>query len=358
MKITSSMLGKSMLAACLPLVPVLALAADPAKPAGTLFADEVLCKGKGVEIRRSHVDEVFTQFSANAAVRGQTIPDERRPQLESQMLDRLVITRLMVNRATDEDRKRARAAANRFIEETKKTAGSDESFERQLRAMSFSPAQFDAQILERAICEEVVDRELKSRVNITEDQARKYYAENGERFDRPEMVRASHILLRTRDGVTGLDLSEEAKKEKREKMGKILERARKGEDFAALAREYTEDLGSRENGGEYTFGRGQTYGPDFERAAFSLPTNQVSEVVASPFGYHIIKVSEKIPGGRMEFGKVEKDLKEFLAREEVQSRLLPEFITKIKKEANVEYLNGARPPEPPALPAAPVSKDK
>ena len=79
----------------------------------------------------------------------------------------------------------------------------------------------------------------------------------------------------------------------------LLKRARAGEDFAKLAKEYSEDPGSKDKGGEYKFPRGQMV-PEFEAAAFSLKTNQVSDIVTTSFGYHIIKLSEKIPAQKVE----------------------------------------------------------
>src|SRR5439155_12863013 len=162
---------------------------------GQLFSDDVLIKGKGVEVRRSELDEAFLQFKANLNARGQILPEERREQAESQLLDRLVITKLLLGRATEEDKKKARTAADKFVATTKEQAGSEESFNRQLGAMNFTPVQFDAQVLERAVCEEVVDRELKTKVNVTEEQIKKFYDENGSQFERAETVRAAHILL-------------------------------------------------------------------------------------------------------------------------------------------------------------------
>jgi len=323
----------------------------PAAETKKLFADDILCKGKSVEVRRSQVDEAFVQFKANLTARGQPFPEERREQVETQLLDRLVVTRLLVNRATDEDRARAKALAEKFEGDTRKQAGSNESFERQLLAMGFSTEQFREQVAERAICEEVVERELKTKVSITNEQAKKFYDENGDQFERPEMVRASHILISTRDAVSGQEASGEKKKEKRAQTEKILERARKGEDFAALAREFSEDPGSKDKGGEYTFPRGQMV-PEFEAAAFGLKTNEISDIVTTQFGYHIIKLSEKMPAQKVEYAKTEKELKEHLTKQEVQKQL-PAFLEKLKSEANLEYLNGAKPPtespvEPPA----------
>ena len=125
------------------------------------------------------------------------------------------------------------------------------------------------------------------------------------------MVRASHILLITRDTATQTDLSEDKKAAKHKQMEDLLKRARDGEDFAKLAKEYSEDPGSKDKGGEYKFARGQMV-PEFEAAAFSLKTNQVSDIVNSSYGYHIIKLSEKIPAQKVEFAEAAADLKEGL----------------------------------------------
>src|SRR5690349_2289246 len=333
----------------------------PKSAARQLFADDVLCKGKGVELKRSQLDEAFLQFKSNLNARGQTLPEAQREQVESQLLDRLVITRLLMNKATDEDKKKARVAADKFVADTKNQAGSEESFNRQLGVMNFTPAQFDAQVLEQSVCKEVIDRELKSRINIADSEAQKYYDEHGAEFDRPETVRAAHILLSTRDPGTGQELTDEKKKEKKLQMEKILERARKGENFAALAREFSEDPGSKSKGGEYTFARAKddpqhAMVAEFENAAFSLKTNEISGVVTTQFGYHIIKLYERTPAQKLAFAKVKDDLKDYLARQEVDKQLKG-YLDKAKEEAKLEYLNGAKPPtEPVGNP--PAASDK
>jgi peptidyl-prolyl cis-trans isomerase C len=316
-------------------------AASPAPAAQPLFPDEILCQGKGVEIRRSQLDQSFLQFKANLTARGQTVPDSERETMETRLLDRLIVTKLLAQRATDEDRQKAREAAAKFTADTKEKAGSPESFQRQLQALNFTAEQFDAQVLERAVCEEVVNREIKSKVNLTDDQLRKYYDDHGEAFDSPEMVHVAHILLSTRDPVTGQEISDAQKQEKMDQMKKLLERARQGEDFATLAKAYSEDSGSRDNGGEYTFARGRM-AREFEAAAFNLKTNEVSDIVTTQFGYHIIKLYEKLPARKVPLDEAKDRLKDFLERQEVQKQL-PAFLERLKTEANLQYLHGAKP---------------
>jgi len=315
----------------------------PTTAPGKLFGDEVLCKGRGVNVSRSQLDEAMLQFKANLNARGQAVPPDKREFFEAQILERLVLTQLLLNHATEPDRVKAKELATKFIKDSRDQVGSQEALDRQLLAMGFSQRQFEDQIMDRAISECVVDRELKDKIVISDEQAQKFYDENGSDFERPEMIRAAHILLSTRDPLTNTELTDDQKKQKREQLEKLLARARKGEDFAAMAKEYSDDPGSKDKGGEYTFPRGQMV-PEFEAAALSLNTNEVSDIVVTKFGYHIIKLYEKMAARKLALAEVMARLKEVLGQKEVEKRL-PEFVSKLKKEADVKYLNGAKPPE-------------
>ena len=133
------------------------------------------------------------------------------------------------------------------------------------------------------------------------------------------------------------ELSQEQKDAKRKQALDILKRARAGEDFAKLAKEFSEDPGSKDTGGEYTFPRGQMV-PEFENAAFSMNTNQISDLVTTRFGYHIIKVLEKLPAKKAELAEVNSKIKDYLVQEAIKKQL-PDYYAKLKKDANVEILD-------------------
>jgi parvulin-like peptidyl-prolyl isomerase len=323
----------------------LACAALPVQSAPDPFGNEVLVRGNQIEIRRGLLDRAFLQFKANADLRGQPIPDARREELEAALLDRLIVTRLLMHRANEQDRQAGKTEADKFVANVINEAGSEAAFQRQLAALAFTREEFETQVLERAICEEVVERVLTSKAQVTDDQVKQYYQDHAAELRRPEMVRASHILLSTRDA-TGNQLSDVKKTEKFILATNVLARARKGEDFAALAKEFSEDPGSKDKGGEYTFPRGQM-APEFEAAAFSLQTNQISDIVTTTFGYHIIRLIQRIPSEPIEFGGIAEDIRKKLIQEQVQERLLPKHLQELKQSAKLEYLNGARPPVEP-----------
>ncbi len=307
-----------------------------------LFPDPVVAKGNGFEIKRSQVDEMYLAFKGHRAAMGQLIPDSLRPQIESDIIDKLIATQLFLLKATDQDRAAAKEIADSFLAEQKKQVPSDDSFRRQLMAVGMTTHEFEAQIREQAIVKAVIDREIKVHQKVTDADARKFYAENPTLFREPELVRAAHILISTRDTITGKPLAPELKLEKRRLAQKIAERARAGEDFAKLAREFSEDTGSKDRGGEYTFPRAKddprhAMVPEFEAAAFSMKPNQISDVVETSYGYHVIKLLEKIPPKKIEYSQVEDRIKQTLLREAVE-KALPDYIDKLRKESNVQVL--------------------
>jgi peptidyl-prolyl cis-trans isomerase C len=322
----------------------LALPAAPCPAAGDDFmAGPVIARGKGVEIRRGQLDDAFIAFRANLAARGQVLPEMRREGAEAQLLERMIVTQLLVNKAADEDRIRAKTNSVKFFNESRRNANSEAAFERHLKSLGLTLAQFTNRVMEQALSEEVVTRELKNKITVPEADAKKFYETNGEAFTQPEIARASHILLATRDEKTGLPVNVEQKLGKRERAHKALERAKKDEDFAKLAAEFSEDPSVKENKGEYKFTRAKDDArramvPEFEKAAFALKPGQISELVTTDYGYHIIKLHEITPARKADFAEVRERINEVLKQVELEKQM-PDYFAALKKEAAVEVLD-------------------
>jgi len=328
-------------------------AATPATNPMSLFGSDIVAKGKGVEVSRGQLDDEVIRLKSQAAARGQAIPPEQGEMVDRQVLDQMIQLQLLDAKATAADRAAGKAVAEKRLEETKTRFGSEEAMNRQLKVMDTTREEVLTNWSRAATAEAVLKRELK--VNITDEDARKFYDDNPAKFEQPEMVRASHILLLTTDPKTNSELTEDQKAAKHKELEGILKRARAGEDFAELAKKYSEDPGSKDKGGEYTFPRGQMEMP-FEAAAFSLNTNQVSDIITTRYGYHIIKLSEKIPARKIEFAKALPDIKEWLTQQAVQKQF-PDYMAKLKKEAGVQILDEKlKAIEVPQAPAGPPAK--
>lgn len=310
----------------------------PAVKANDLFPPTVLARGKGFEVNDRQLEEAFLNFRTAAASRGQPpVPEDKRLETEKKLLDRLIVVQVLSRKATAVDKTKGQATAEKMIADFRKQAGSEDGFRRQIAVLGMTADSFVAQFTERAIVEEVVTREVRDPIPMTPQQVRKFYDENPKRFEQPENVRAAHILLATRDLPTNADLPPDKQKAQRDLAEALLKRARAGEDFAKLAKEFSQDPGSKERGGEYLFTRGQM-AMEFETAAFGMRPDQISDVVTTKYGFHIVKVLERNAAKTIEFDKVKDRIRENLQQEEAD-KLLPAYLEKIKKEAGVEILS-------------------
>lgn len=343
-----------------------------------LFGDDVVARGKGIEVRRSQLEAAFVAYRANLAARGQSVPDEQRTVREAQLLERLLITQLLGQRATDADRKLAKELGDKFLAESKQGAASEDSFYRQLKAMGMSPEQFQKRVDEQSLAEAVIAREVKSTISVTDAEVREFYdkgtdlivtlaqadleklvkdinssaadvarlkeridavrKENLSRLEQPERVRIQHVFFAGRDVKSERELTADQLKLKRQQAEKIRQRALAGEDFAKLVQESSEDRGLPETKGEYVFGRADRFSEEFKSASFSLEIGRISDVVTTPFGFHVIKLLERIPVQKVEFEKASKDLKEFLVQQRMQ-HALPDYFAKVRKDAGIEILD-------------------
>ena len=148
---------------------------------------------------------------------------------------------------------------------------------------------------------------LRAQMEISEEELRRYYEENPEEFTREAQVRARHILLRT----GGERTQEQAVAEIEE----LRRRIEGGEDFAAVAEEASEDPGSAAQGGDLGFfGRGRMV-PEFEEAAFGAETGELVGPVTSPFGVHLLEVTDRRPEGKTPFAEAEAAIKNRLVSE-------------------------------------------
>ncbi|PON14825.1 hypothetical protein C2W62_27055 [Candidatus Entotheonella serta] len=146
--------------------------------------------------------------------------------------------------------------------------------------------------------------------DIAPDLIEDYYENNPDEFTRPEEVRARHILLKVPSNV-----SDEREAEIRTQAEGLLQQLRDGADFAELAKEHSEDTATAENGGDLgTFPRGQMVAP-FDEAVFALEVGALSEPVRTTFGFHIIRLDDKIEGGTKPLEEVKKDIEKTLWQE-------------------------------------------
>jgi len=176
---------------------------------------------------------------------------------------------------------------------------------------------------------------LRNTITVSADDVKRYYEDNEQQYSTPEQVRASHILFKT-DGK-----NDDAVKKQAEE---VLAKAKSGADFAKLATEYSQDDASKVKGGDLDFfPKGQMV-PEFDKAVFSMKVGEISDLVKSQFGYHIIKLVDKKPAAKKTLDEVRAQIEDQLKWERAQAeaqRVADDVAGKLKKPADFDgYAKG------------------
>ncbi|MDA0205519.1 MAG: peptidyl-prolyl cis-trans isomerase [Acidobacteria bacterium] len=144
---------------------------------------------------------------------------------------------------------------------------------------------------------------------ISDAEIRNFYDQNRYRFETPDRVHPSHILFLTINPDTGAALTDAEKAAKQTLANEVLAKVKAGEDFAALATQYSEDPGTKEEGGDLGFvARGQMGTAAFEDPTFALQPGEVTDVVETEFGFHIIKMNERESAVRRPLEEVREEI--------------------------------------------------
>ena len=286
----------------------------------------IVASGKGFEIRRRAMDQVL----ANAAVGNPQ--DQLPPDAEVHVLAHLIEIQLVLQKATDTEKAEGRQKNDENFTNIVKTMGEAE-FERQLKATGMTAADLRLMLFEEDTAQTSLTRQL--RITVTDAEAKKYFDDHPGAFDQPKRARIRELLLLTTAGYTSDPLPEATIRAKHKQILQLRQRVRDGEDFAALARQYNEDFISKGTGGEITFRADQM---EYGDLAFSMKTNQISEVITNEEGYLFFQLLEVIPAKKAEFAPLTGKLKRMLTGAK-KRRLAPAYIKQLWKEADVEILD-------------------
>ena len=305
-----------------------------------LFGDPVVAKGKGFEIKRSDLDGVVTGAKANAAAANQMLPAD----FEVSVLNQLITIQLLMQKATAADRATGQKESDEQFTKLMKRFDSPEAFARQLKVVGMTEADLRGKATQEATAKAALRRELN--LTVTDAQITECYSNHISSFEEPEKAHVRHILLMTIDPETKIPLASNSVAIKRKQVEEILKRINGGEDFGKLASQYSEDPGTKKQGGELPpFARGNMV-PEFESAAFGLKPGQVSEIVTTMYGFHVIKMIEKLPAkkyGLMDnIAQIDKT-PAALCKAELESQQIakaaPAFVLKLRKDFAVEILD-------------------
>lgn len=248
-----------------------------------------------------------TNLATVAKVNGEAITkDQLYNEMVKYMGDQTVnsmVDTLITEALVNQEAKKAKITVtdqdlNAEIDEIKKQFSSDEEFEFILMQNQMTIDQLKDQMRMQVQIEKLFEPQIE----IKEEDIKRYFEENIEQFGEPEQIRASHILV---------DTQEEA--------DSILKELQNGADFAQMAKEKSQD-GSKDQGGDLDFFAQGRMVPEFDEAAFKLQVGEMSNVVESQYGYHIIKVTDKKEAAAPTFEEHKEDARKQLFSQELNAK--------------------------------------
>lgn len=280
------------------------------------------------------------------------------------MLKDRVVNELIIKNLLDQDiKKRKIKVSSEEINKELRTIidqiGSKDKFNEILRQNGISSSQFKNDIETELKIKKLIDEVKK--VNISDKEAEKFYKANINTFKHPQRVKASHILIAAnKDEIRALIMSDNSNKnltqaqidEKvKEDLAKKYDRAKKllnevkyaPTKFAQVARENSDDPGSAAKGGDLGYFTKEQMVEDFSKAAFETKPSTVSDIVVTPFGYHIIMVTDRQEAGTESFEKVKADIKLFLEQQE-KINVLQSHIENLRNNADIVFVDATYNP--------------
>jgi len=291
---------------------------------------DTVAKVGTIAISRAELDRALTVLTAQNRIQAGESPESRK-QAESAALDQLIFAELIFQ----EGMKTPPADLEKQIEfkmsQNKGKFGSVAEFEAALKSAGMVEKELVEITRKDIVISNFVETKIVPTIKVTDDEVKSFYNENKEQLKEEPQVKASHILI----GVDASASAEEKAKAKA-KAEALLKEIKGGKDFAEAAKA-SSTCPSKEQGGDLGyFGKGQMV-PPFEQAAFAMKVGDISDVVETQFGYHIIKLTDKKDGEAPKLEEIKEKISAFLKGQKTQKAVY-DYVTKLRKDAKVEIL--------------------
>ncbi|MFH1854463.1 MAG: peptidylprolyl isomerase [Candidatus Omnitrophota bacterium] len=296
---------------------------------GSAASTKFVARVNGEGIKKEILDTAMSNFIENQKMFGREVKEEDKAKIRKDLLENMISAELLYQESKKAGLGDLSKEADQQFENIKKGFNSNEEFVKVLKEKGITEKDLKAQIQYGISIENFLDKKVYNNITVDEAEKKAEYESNKDKLNAPEQVKASHILKLVKE-----DASDEDKKAAREEIDELRKKAVSGEDFAELAKANSED-GSAVRGGDLGyFSRGQMVRP-FEDAAFSMEIGDISPVVETQFGYHVIKLTDKKPAHLMIYDEVEKNIEAFLMDKHKKEKI-DSLVNDLRKKAKIE----------------------
>jgi peptidyl-prolyl cis-trans isomerase C len=296
--------------------------------------DDVVARVNGTPIYRKSVREV---------VQGVLVLQDSKPnpgsigRLAEDALDSLIALELLYQESQARGIKVSAAAVDAEISRSKNSFPDAHAFELAMKAKGMVEADLRNDTRKTMAVNQLLESAVWRNVRVSPEQVKDFYEKNREEFKHPAEFRASRILIRVPEHATPAE-----RKAAKQHAGDLLAKLQAGADFAQLARANSQDSASAAHDGDLGYLEKGDMDPAFEKQAFALAPGQVSGVVATPYGFEIIKVTDRRAAGYHPLDEVQDRIREVLLKSEKQEREA-DFVAQLRQKAKVELVDPVAP---------------
>ncbi|MDD3777298.1 MAG: peptidylprolyl isomerase [Actinomycetota bacterium] len=290
----------------------------------------------GEKIDSKEIDTYFNFFKTQDT-QGLLDQDQQAvDDMQTNILDSLIVVKLLQQYAQQEGIAVSDEDAEKQLQEIIATYPSEQEFDQALETMTidrgFLTRELKNQLLRAAIFDQVT-----AEVEVTAEEAQSFYEENKESlFLVPEKIEVSHILAKYEVEEGQTEITEEVRKAARDKIEFVQQELEEGQDFKQVAQEYSDDTASAENGGELGLVAKGEMIESFEQVAFSLGIGEISDIVETEYGYHLIYVTDKQEEYIKDLDEVKETVIAYIENEE-KNQVWADFIYSLIDIAEIEY---------------------
>ena len=283
----------------------------------------------GTVIAQEDLDRELSVVQQRLLSEGKVLNESQLLETKKRVLEGLINVELLYQEAQMQGAKVSDEAINKQLDTVKSRFPNEDEFKSSLTKMNLTEAELITQIKRALTVQQFIDKKFVQKVTVSDKETRTYYDSNQAAFKQPEQVKASHILIKV-----GPQADEPQKVAARKKVEEIQQRVQKGEDFAVLAKEFSEGPSSAKGGDLGYFRKGQMMKP-FEEAAFALKPGEVSDIVETSFGYHLIKLADKKPESTIAYEDIKDKIQAYLKQKKVREQV-DQYVKDLRGKSKVE----------------------
>ena len=294
---------------------------------GPKAADKVAVVN-GVNIERVEFEGEMLTFERNILQFGKPLTCKQLETVEKEVLESMVRRELLYQDAHNAGVKPDEKAVDKELNALKDQFPDETAYKNELSKRNMTVELLRAQLVRNSAVQQYIERQFAAKAAVTDNDMVAYYEGHMNLFSQPEQIRVSHIFIQ-RDPKS----DEPHKQEARRKADQIMNDLKKGKDFAALAKEYSDD--QRANGGDLGYLKMGQLEKRFESPVFALNSGETTGIIEADNGFHIFKVTDKKAATVLAYEDVKEKIRAFL-REEKAKQEADLYARKLVEKAKVE----------------------